>query len=128
MEPRLSTFKEFNQCNEAEDAVRALSEAGFQYIETEDLCQSLQSVSDVGTAPAKKVSFYVWTGVIAGIIGGFILGLTIFGVPSSLIEMPHADVVTIFGALLCTFVGAIVGLEEGFKFAGRSSPEPTSSD
>jgi hypothetical protein len=128
MEPRLSTFKEFDDHSEAEDAVRALTVAGFTHIEIDELSENLQSVSDVGNAPAKKVSFYIWTGLCGGLAGGFVLGVTVFGVPATLLHTPFPNVILAFGAVLCTIVGGIVGLEEGLIYAKRAHPDPTSSD
>lgn len=128
MEHQLSAYKEFSRCEDAEEAVRALKIAGFENVETEELQENLVAAKDVGTAPPKKSTYYLATGFFTGLAGGFILGLLLFGLPSSLVATPYANVIMIFGTILCTVVGAVVGLQEGTIYSKRNSPEPTSSD
>ena len=123
--PSLSAYKEFENRLQARRAVRALAAAGFEDIETEDF-HGLQTAHDVGAPSPRKSFIFELSGLICGIVGGVVLGILLFGVPSDVLNFPHSGVVTVVGVLICAGAGSVIGLIEGAIFAKRSTWEPTS--
>jgi hypothetical protein len=126
MEQKLTTYVEFSEGQTAKEAVRALKSAGFDDIEIEDLNHALQMATDIGDPPAKMTWIYSLAGLCLGAILGVGWGLLVFGLPAQVLGMHYADAIAIIGTILCVGAGAVVGMEQGYVFAGRHSPDPTS--
>jgi hypothetical protein len=126
MENNLTTYVEFANCHQAEDAVRALKAAGFEDIEIEDLSHGLQMATDVGESPPGPTRNYSLSGLGLGAILGCCWGILVFGIPAGLLDFPHAGIIATVGILLCIGWGALIGMQQAFVIIGRRSPDPTS--
>jgi len=126
MENNLSTYVEFADCHQAEDAVRALMAAGFEDIEIEDLSHGMQMATDNCDGPSKPTRNFSLSGLGLGAILGCGWGILVFGIPAGLLDFPHAALIATVGTLLCIGAGAVVGMEQAFVVIGRMSPDPTS--
>jgi len=126
MKESVSTYKEFENANDAAEAVRALHSEGFEAVETFDLSTHMNQFRDVGAPPGRKQFIYLVTGGGLGALLGATLGAFLFYVPAELLQMDHIFKITLFGTGVCTFFGVLIGLQEAWILAKRASAEPNS--
>jgi len=127
MDAGISTYKEFNNVDEAADAVRALHSAGFEDIETFDLTPNLHQIDDVGAPTSRKKWTYPLCGVVVGAAIGVTLGAILFYAPAQILGTEYTLALTVVGVGACTLFATLIGLQEGWILAKRACVEPTSS-